>query len=321
MLKTILSAATYLFIPLSVFSQPSYPRDTSFTIQTTYRKEIQYRPYIRIAEAPVSRRIQEQYGVSYKRIGDRALTLDIFSPKNSANKKYPGIILIHGGGWSSGEKSQMHTLGKDLADRGYICYAVSYRLTPEAPYPAAVLDIKDAISWLKQSGTQANLDTSKIVALGTSAGGQLAALLGTTNRKTTFAQQRVGEPSVSTVQAVVNIDGILAFHHPESAEGKSASAWLLGNYTESPSNWNEASALSHVSPNSAPILFLNSSNPRFHAGRDDMIKKFDRYGVYSEVHEFADSPHPFWFFEPWYTPMVRKIEAFLNRVLTTYPNN
>lgn len=96
MLKTILSAATYLFIPLSVFSQPSYPRDTSFTIQTTYRKEIQYRPYIRIAEAPVSRRIHEQYGVSYKRIGDRALTLDIFSPKNSANKKYPGIILIQG---------------------------------------------------------------------------------------------------------------------------------------------------------------------------------------------------------------------------------
>ncbi len=299
---------------LSVFSQSTYPRDTSFTLETTYQKELKYRPYIKIPSASIARPINNQYDLVYKRIGDRSLKLDLFSPKSAGPIKHPGIILIHGGGWSSGDKSQMHMIARELASKDYICYTLEYRLSPEAPYPAALLDLKDAIAWIKQYGPDQGLDTSKIAALGTSAGGQLASLLGTTNGKETFAQQRVSKPAISTVQAVINIDGVLAFHHPESAEGKSASIWLLGNYKENPANWTEASALSNVSANAVPILFLNSSNARFHAGRDDLIKKLDYYGIYSQVHEFADTPHPFWFFEPWYTPMINKIEGFLKEV-------
>jgi acetyl esterase/lipase len=116
------------------------------------------------------------------------------------------------------------------------------------------------------------------------------------------------------VQAIIDIDGILAFHHPESAEGKVAAEWLGGTYEEKPGVWQDASALTHVSKNTPPCLFINSSNPRFHAGRDDMIKKLNDFGIYSEVHTFPDTPHPFWFFHPWFDPTVKYIVDFLDKV-------
>jgi hypothetical protein len=61
-------------------------------------------------------------------------------------------------------------------------------------------------------------------------------------------------------------------------------------------------------------MFINSSIPRFHAGRNDMIKKLDQYGIYSEVQEFPDTPHPFWFFQPWFNPMMDFTITFLNKV-------
>lgn len=311
-LTFILSA---LLLTTALRAQTSFPRDTSFTLEATFKKEKKYRPYITIASAKIDQPISEKMNLTYKTIGERKLQLDLFAPAANLNhKRYPGILLIHGGGWSSGDKSQMHTLAKEFASRGFVCYTVAYRMTLEAPYPAAVLDLKDAVNWIKEHGIEHGLDNTKIISLGVSAGGQLAALLGTTNGKETFAGKRVNSPQTSTVQAVVNIDGVLAFNHSESSEGKSASAWLLGSYSENPKNWDEASALSHVSAASAPALFINSSLPRFHAGRDDMITKLNTYGVYSQVHEFPDSPHPFWFFNPWYDPMIDLIDTFLKQV-------
>src|SRR5690606_20578813 len=142
-------------------------------------------------------------------------------------------------------------------------------------------------------------------------GGQLASLLGVTNGMPAF-EGRMAPSLSSDIQAGVNIDGTLAFRHPESEEGKAASDWLVGTYEENPGNWEPAAPLNHVSETSAPVLFLNSSIPRFHAGRDDMIKKLDQYGIYWEKREFPDTPHPFWFFDPWFHPMMDYTVIFLD---------
>ncbi|WP_245581613.1 hypothetical protein [Rudanella lutea] len=63
------------------------------------------------------------------------------------------------------------------------------------------------------------------------------------------------------------------------------------------------------------MLFLNSSVERMHAGRDDLIKKLNGLGIYTEVHTFADAPHTFLFFEPWFTPTLNHITGFLNQTL------
>lgn len=314
----MIKAVTHLFLCLWVtqgaFAQTAFPKDTSFTLHATLEKELKYRPYIKIAAAELRGPIQETYNITYKQLGQRNLQLDIFSPQDMGSSALPAVLLIHGGGWMSGEKSQMHTIAKQLASQGYVCFSAAYRLTPEAAYPAAVLDLKDAIAWIRSHASTYNVQENQIAVLGTSAGGQLASLLGTAANKEYFGGQYSGKAERSAIQAVINIDGVLAFHHPESKEGSSASAWLSGDYTQKPENWEEASALTHVSAASAPTIFLNSSNLRFHAGRDDMVEKYEALGIYSEIHEFGDSPHPFWFFDPWYSPMMQKIDLFLERV-------
>jgi pectinesterase len=306
----------YFIIPLlfsgaGIAQQPT--RDTSFTLQTTYEKEVKKRPYIKIASPVPSRNVKLQRNISYRRINDRNLLLDIFFP-GKKNKKKPAVLLIFGGGWNSGDKTQNHAMATTLANNGYVAVTAEYRLSPEAIYPAAVYDLKSAIRWMKANADKYGIDISKIAVMGTSAGGQLAALIGTTNNNQLFEDTVGNATHSSSVHAVVDIDGILAFKHPESMEAASASLWFGGDYEHRKELWEQASALNHVDKNTVPFLFLNSSTIRFHAGRNDMIKKMNSFGIYSEVYEFPDTPHPFWFFDPWFEPMMKHTIDFLEKV-------
>ena len=69
-----------------------------------------------------------------------------------------------------------------------------------------------------------------------------------------------------------------------------------------------------ITLNKPPALFINSSMPRFHAGRDDMIKILEENNIYSEVHTLEGSPHSFWLLEPWFQPTLDYTVSFLNKV-------
>jgi len=310
-----IAIASFISILLmqQVTGQMPVPRDTSFTINGTFIKEKKARPYIEIAQPVESKNSTSRKDLVYEEIGERKLLLDVFYPKKTKKKK-PAVLLIFGGGWRSGSKDQNWAMCSELARNGYVAVTPEYRLSLEAPYPAAVYDLKTAIRWMRAHAKQYGIDTNKIVVLGCSAGGQLAALLGTTNGNSTFEDKTPGYPNHSAdVQAVIDIDGTLAFHHPESAEGKASSDWFGGNYEQKPELWEAAAPLNHVSVTTPPFLFLNSSIPRFHAGRTDFIRKTDSLHIYTEVHEFPDTPHPFWFFHPWFKPMMAYIIQFLQK--------
>lgn len=275
--------------------------DTSYTIQSTFIKDKKKFPFIQIAKVQKDKRVVEEKDVVYKIIETRALHVDAFY--NKSEQLYPAVVLVHGGGWKSGNKSQMESLGNALAAKGYSCFAIEYRLSPEAIYPAAVIDIKEAIQFIRMNALKYNVDASKMAILGCSSGGQLAALIGTTN-----------STPASSIQAIIDMDGILAFKHPESEEGKVASLWLGGEYEKIPEIWKEASALSHINSSTPPILFINSDMPRFHAGRTDMIEILNKYAIYNEVKTIPNAPHSFWFFDPWFTTTVDYSVQFLNRI-------
>jgi acetyl esterase/lipase len=303
-----------ILVSAMAFAQHPIARDTSFTVQSTFLKEKKHRPYIEIVRPEIGDGVAFLKDQVYKNIGDRALTADVYYPKKKIKGNYPGVILIHGGGWRSGDKSQTAAMAIALANAGYVAVCVEYRLSLEAQFPAAVYDIKSAIRWMRANSKKFNLDTKKIATLGMSAGGQLATLVGFTNFNKEY-EDAIGNPKQSSaIQAVVNIDGTLSFHHPESQEGKATSSWLNGTYEENPKVWESASPLDQVSKQSPPIVFINSSIPRYHAGRDDMIKKLNSYRIYSEVHTLADTPHPFWFFNPWFTPTVNYVVSFLDKI-------
>jgi len=288
----------FLFLIVSSgYSQVS--KDTSYTISSEYKKQLKKYPTIQVAQPKLNSSVLEQKDIVYQSVGARDLHLDSYIFKS--NKKLPAIIMLHDGGWKSGDKSMFQPFAEAIALKGYQCFAIEYRLSDEAKYPAGIEDVLKAIEYIKNNDEKFNVDAKKIAILGRSSGGQMASLIGTKFN--------------ADIKAIVNIDGVLAFHHPESTEGKYATLWLGGTYEEVPEIWNDASALSHVTENTPPILFINSQHDRFHAGRNDMIEKLNKYKIYSKVEQILDSPHTFWLFHPWFEQTIQYTINFLDEKL------
>lgn len=263
--------------------------------------------------------VRQKKDVVYCTYGKRKMKLDAFFDKN-VTKKQTAIIIIHGGGWRSGNRQQHYQMAQKLASLGYVCFTPEYRLSTEALFPAAIYDLKAAIRWVRENASEYNVNPDQIVSLGFSAGGELAAFMGTTGNMPLFEGVVTNSNSKSQVNAVVDIDGTLSFVHPESSEGDDSRKISAGTYwfgyskKENPKLWEAASPLSYVNASTPPTLFINSSVARMHAGRDDFRKVLDANNIYSEVHEFENSPHAFCLFSPWFEPTIQYIDAFLTKV-------
>lgn len=296
-----------------IFSQISFPVDTSYTVNSAFNKSVKKFPQIEIVKPDFFENVIEIKDLVYKNIDDRKLHLDAFYNKNEQLK--PAVILIHGGGWKSGNKSHMVSMAQHIASKGYACFAVEYRLSPEAIFPAAIFDVKNAIQFIKANAKEFKIDTNKVAILGCSSGGQMASLIGATNNNINFEDVDNPYNQSSSVHAIVDIDGVLAFKHPESSEGEMASLWLGGNADEKLETWKEASALTHTDKNTPSVLFIDSQYPRFLAGKNDMIKILDKYGIYNQVETIENSPHSFWLFHPWFAATVQYVTNFLDKTL------
>lgn len=292
--------------------QSQYSIDTSYTVKSTYNKLIKKYPFITIVSEKENKNVSQINDLVYNKIEERELHLDAYFYTNK--KRNPAVIMIHGGGWRSGNKSHMKIMAQEIAAKGYSCFPVEFRLSLEAKYPEAIFDVKNAIKFIKDNAKKFHVDPNKITVLGCSSGAQMASLIGTTNGDPAFEDSSYKSKASSKVNAIINIDGVLAFKHPESSEGEMASFWLKGTSEENPENWKNASALTHTDKNTPPILFINSSFPRFHAGRDDMIAILNQNKIYSEVHTIKDSPHSFWFFQPWFDEMMGYTIEFLDKI-------
>ncbi|UOQ67462.1 alpha/beta hydrolase [Hymenobacter volaticus] len=309
----------FLASPVEAQQLPA-PRDTSFTVYSAFIKAKKNNPAISVARPTLPSTVQAKMNLTYCTIGNRNLQLDIFRPIANRKKGYPAVLFIHGGGWRSGDRLQHVPMAQQLAAVGYVTVTAEYRLSTEAVYPAAVMDLKAAIRWMRANAKAYAIDTTKIAVWGFSAGGQLAALLGTTNDDKTLEGDACYPSHSSSVQAIVDVDGTLAFIHPESGEGNdskgpsAATYWFGASKTEKPELWHQAGALNHVTGATPPIVFINSSVDRMHAGREDMIKKLDAFHIYHEVHSFPDAPHTFPLFNPWFEPTLKYTVAFLNKV-------
>lgn len=312
--KNIMKKVLFIFIFFTkvAFAQSNFPVDTTYTVKSVYDKVKKEYPNISFVQPRKYGYVKHKKEVVYKKINSRKLHLDAYC--NNANKRNPALIILHGGGWKSGNKSQMETFAIEMASKGYSCFNIEFRLSPEAIYPAAIFDVKKAIQYIRKNAGKFNVDPNKIAVLGCSSGGQMAALTGTTNGNKNFEENGTNNKVSSNVQAIINIDGILAFKHPESIEGKVAALWLGGSYEEKPTVWQQASPLNHTDSNTPPILFINSSIPRFHAGRNDMIEIMNKYGIYNEVKTIEKSPHSFWFLNPWFDETIVYTTQFLDKV-------
>ena len=142
--RWLLAAGALLASPARAQLLPA-PRDTSFTVYSAWRYAQQTYPTARIARPPLPATVQAAYNLPYLTLGPRTLRLDVFYPKAKRRATYPAVLFIHGGGWRSGDRSQHVPMAQQLAARGYVTATVEYRLSTEALYPAAVMDLKAAV--------------------------------------------------------------------------------------------------------------------------------------------------------------------------------
>lgn len=315
---TLVLLANYVF-PQSYFSDEGIPKDSTYTVYSSYQKEVGKFPFIKIVKKEFDANVKEEFNLIYKSIGKRNLKLDLFFP-TAADNPIPIVIFIHGGGWRSGDKSFQHPLASKVAEQGFLCATIEYRLSPEAKFPAAVKDIKSAIKWLKKNAERYKADSSNVTLLGCSSGGHLAALCGVTNDNFIINENDSLSEISSKVKLVIDIDGILDFTHPAES-GKDTSKqypsvgklWLGESYKENPKLWIEASPLNYISKSSPDFLFINSSIDRFHAGRDSVILLLERFNIDYKVDTILNTPHTFWLFDPWFKPTIEFIVNSLKK--------
>ncbi len=134
--------------------------------------------------------------------------LDIWMPEG-ATGPVPLVILVHGGAFKGGDKAMEGGNVASVLAAGYAAASLNYRLSGEAPFPAAVQDVKAAVRFLRANAAQYGLDPDRFAAWGESAGGNLVAMIGTTgDQATVLDDPALGNADVSSaVQAVVDLYG------------------------------------------------------------------------------------------------------------------
>ncbi len=142
--------------------------------------------------------------LEFRRAGDVRLLLDLYLPE-SVKGPAQVIISIHGGGWHGGSKER--SPGLDFTRFGYAVASINYRLTGQAAFPAQIHDCKAGVRWLRANARQYSLDPARFAAWGASAGGHLAALLGTSAGVAALEGDLGNLGESSRVQAVVDFFG------------------------------------------------------------------------------------------------------------------
>lgn len=290
---------------LSCVAPPADPAN-NYDAPHTYNKLAREYPFISIASAVLPDNIDKLADQVYARDGARCLMLDAYLPKGA---KLPAVLLVHGGGWKAGYRSEFAPMAIRLAQSGYAALTVSYRLSGEAPYPAAVRDVQAALRWVRAHAEELHIDPQRIALAGGSAGGQIASLAGLT------------ASADDAVRAVVNIDGLsdftnalaLRYEDDPNKNPSAAGAWFGGRYADKADLWREASPIRHVRAGMPPVLFIGSAQPRFSAGREEMMARMAQVGAASDKLVLPETPHSFWLFDPWLQPTVDATVAFLHQ--------
>lgn len=201
--------------------------------------------------------------LEYAQVEGHRLRLDLYLPPETA-KRTPVIVWVHGGAWRAGSKDAVPIT--ELVNQGFAIASVEYRLSPVAPFPAQVHDIKAAIRWLRHHAAAHQLDPDRVVIAGSSAGGHLAALVGLSNGVAEL-EGTVGEHRdvSSDVQGVVswfgaaNLTTILgqSTEHGLSVRVPALQLLLRGQPDERPELARLASPVSHVDAKDPPLLLIH----------------------------------------------------------------
>ena len=151
-------------------------------------------------------KVKLERDIVYTTAGTTELKLDLAAP-GQGEGPFPAVLVIHGGAWRAGNKSDMDRALEEFAARGYVAVSPQYRFCPQTVFPAQVHDVKAAVRWMKAHAKERRIDPGRIGAVGFSAGGHLAMMLGVTGPSDGLEGDAPPGSPDSRIQAVVNYFG------------------------------------------------------------------------------------------------------------------
>jgi acetyl esterase len=195
------------------------------------------------------------------------------------------VIVVHGGGWRSGERSDFPSWNAWLADKGYVVFDIDYRLSPPPSWQDAPADVACAVGWVKENADRYGVDPERIILMGRSAGGQLALL-------TAYREGRAASTPGCVTRNVQDtaVAAVVAFYSPTDLSRLSSMGYLggmdrfLGGPLGTvPGRYRDLSPVSHVDPNDPPAFLVY--------GGDDQIVPPGQSELLGEQLQEAGVPH------------------------------
>jgi pectinesterase len=247
--------------------------------------------------------------------------MDIYRPKGAWGQ-LPAVVCIHGGGWANGNRASHEKIAQALAARGSVAATISYRLSGEAPFPAAIHDCKAAVRFLRANAKEYGIDTDKIGAIGLSAGGHLTALLATSSGIAELEGAGGNAEFSSTIQAAVPMGAQTDLQSQRTREisraqdrGRLWRQFLGGAQEDQPATYRLASPLHHLDKDDPPCWFISgeTDDPSTHA--EAFRRRMDELGIPSDLTVIKDAPHPFLGKQVWFNEMIQVADEFFAKHL------
>jgi acetyl esterase/lipase len=245
--------------------------------------------------------------IVYSKVGDRDLLLDAFVPKEAG--AHPGVLVVHGGAWRSGNRKQLRGYATALTKMGFVCFAIDYRLAPAHKFPAQIEDCRAAVKWIRTHADEYNVNAEKLGAIGYSAGGHLVSLLATTGEAATEENGNVD----TRIQVCVAGGAPTDFRwFPDN--GKWAEYWMGGDLNTVPDRFREASSAAFADADDAPVFFFNGTDDRLVplTWTKQCFEALKTAGVKTEMHIIEGAGH---MQAAANTEALEKAYAFLKREL------
>jgi acetyl esterase/lipase len=245
--------------------------------------------------------------------GFRPLTLDLYLPKPDGAPK-PLLVFVHGGAWlhltarDGGTFRDFPAVLASIAARGYVVASVNYRNSGEAHFPGSVQDVEMAIQWLRGHAAQYGIDPARVVAWGSSAGGNIATLIGTGCDAPNLAPPAVsrvhGSQPSACVQGVIDWYGVIDLQRNSDDLGSPATpkathyvnAYLGCEMAKCPDGWvRSTNPITYIDPKDPPFLIQHGT-----ADKTVSLKQAERLydalkaaGVKAELVTYAGVSHGF----------------------------
>jgi acetyl esterase/lipase len=235
-------------------------------------------------------------GVPYASIPHDKLLMDIVRPK--AAGKYPGIVMIHGGGFSSGTREGYLPMAIRLAQNGYVAATVSYRLAPMFQFPMPLHDVKSAVRFLRANAGKYGVDGEKMGAIGVSAGATWAQFLAVSRGVAALEGNGPHKEFSSSVDCAVSYYGRSDMRRAYEGSRNAATALpqLLGGDRQAALDMHlRASPLSWVNPDSAPVLAIHGTRDLNVPYEQSLflMERLKSVGVEAELETIAEAGHGF----------------------------